>query len=145
MSNWGRKESYNWPSDKPVWTRTAFFASIALFFLELCLNYLTWTPLQRYWLPTYLSASMSHFGATDSKYRLLLVQHADGKDYLPSDDDVEPGLTRTPDGRRIPFVLTDSAREAGRQLFLTPPKLWNNAYVSEKLRDEVYGSLTLTG
>lgn len=146
MPHWGKNESYNWPSDKPVWTYTTFFASIALVCLTLWIEYARWTPMQQYWLPTYLSTNiMPKFGAADSKYRLLLVQHADGNSYLPTNEEVEPGLTRTPDNRRIPFALTDSAREAGRQLVLTPPKLWHNAYLGEKLRADVYGGLTLTG
>jgi hypothetical protein len=140
-----KNESYNWPSGKPVWTLTAFFTSIAFFCLILSMECARFKPLQQYWLPYYLSANiMPKFGITDSSYRLLRLQDANGDTYLPTDDDVQPGLTLTPDNRRIPFVLTDSASEAGRQLVLTRPKLWHNADMSEQLRTEFYGGLTLT-
>ncbi len=33
--------------------------------------------------------------------RLMLVLHRDGAGYLPTEDEVRPGLTTAPDGRRF--------------------------------------------
>src|SRR5215469_7924891 len=63
---------------------------------------------------------------------------------LPSDDDVAQGWTHFPDGRRVPFVLTDTARARGYQLLLYPPKEWNNAALRDRLQADVYGT-TLFG
>ena len=69
--SWERQESYTWPSDKPVWTYTAFAVSTAVVVLGMCIELSRWTPLQQYWLPTYLSANfMPKLGVTGSKYRL---------------------------------------------------------------------------
>src|SRR5208283_5927722 len=76
---WGRVESQAWPSDKPVWTRSVCWISVAVVCAALWLQYQTWTPLQRYWLLTYLSARISPiFRAPVSTYRLMLVLHPDG-------------------------------------------------------------------
>jgi hypothetical protein len=89
---WGRVESQSWPSDKPVWTRSVCGISAVVVCAGLWLQYQTWTPLQRYWLLTYLSARISPmFRAPVGTYRLMLVLHPDGTTYLPQEDGVEPG------------------------------------------------------
>jgi len=144
--SWERQENYTWPSDKPVCTYSAFAICLALFALSLWFDFSRWTPLQQYWLPTYLSVNvLPKFGTTSSQYRLLVVSHPDRKAYLPTAEDVEPGLTRSRDGRRIPFVLTDSASSRGYDLLLEPPRLWDNAFLRDMLRVQVYEDHSLLG
>ena len=136
---WGRAESQPWPGDNSVWVLGSLFISISVACALLWLQYQTWTPLQRYWLPTYLSADIApRLGVSVSTYRLMLVLHSDGAMYPPDGQSVKPGLTRTLDGRRIPFVLTEEATRQGRKLILTPPRPWKNKLIYDALRNRVY-------
>ena len=140
---WGRVESQAWPSDKPVWTRSVYCISALVVCVGLWLQYQTWSPLQRYWLPTYLSVRISPiFRAPVSTYRLMLVLHPDGITYLPQEDEVEPGSTTTSDGLSVPFALSDEARRQKKKLFLTPASPWKNALLSDTLRAVVYRGQT---
>src|SRR5271167_1445809 len=142
---WGRVESQAWPSDKPVWTRSVCWISAAVVRAALWLQYQTWTPLQRYWLVTYLSARISPIlHAPVSTYRLMLVLHPDGTTYLPREDEVESGSTNTSDGLSIPFALSEEARQQKKKLLLTPARPWKNALVSDTLRAVVYRGQTPT-
>ena len=107
-----------WPSDKSVWTRSVLWISVAVVCAGLWVQYQTWTPLQRYWLLTYLSAVISPaFHAPVSTYRLMLVLHPDGTMYLPREDEVEPGFMKTPDGPSLPFALIEKAKGNGTGYF----------------------------
>jgi hypothetical protein len=118
---------------------SVFLISVAVAGAGLWLRYQASTPVQQYWLPTYLSASIAPgFGVPVSTYRLMLVVHPDGGTYAPNERDVEPGSTWMPDGGRVPFVLSQNAARQGRKLILTPPRLWKNTLVKERLRDTVY-------
>jgi hypothetical protein len=64
---------------------------------------------------TYMSASVApRFRVPISTYRLMLVLHPSGATYVPTEHDVTPGLMSTPDGSRIPFVLTEEAERLGK-------------------------------
>jgi len=142
---WKRNTSYRWPSDNPAWTYGVFFTSLVLVLAGLWMTYERFTPLQQYWLPTYLSANiMRRFGVTKSKYRLLAVAWPDKTYRLPAEDEVEPGITRNADGRQIPFALTEQAQLDGKRLTLRPPQLFDNEVVQDKLRTVVYQDQTLT-
>jgi hypothetical protein len=143
-SPWGRNENYNWPSDKPTWT----YAALLMALLLVCAmewrecSYLT--PLQWYWLPTYLYANvLPQLKVADSRYRLLLVENRNKEAYLPTEDEVEPGTTTTSDGRHLPLQLTERAVADGKQLVLGRSKLYNNQLLCNWLRNEIYGGLTL--
>ena len=118
--------------------------SAAVICAALWLQCQTWTPLQRYWLLTYLSANISPIvRAPVSTYRLMLVLHPDGTTYVPQEDEVEPGVTKTPDGPSLPFVLREAARRQKKQLLLTPVRPWRNALLNDRLRAVVYRGQTL--
>ena len=93
---------------------------------------------------TYLSASVApRFRVPVSTYRLMLVLHPNGVTYVPTEQDVAPGLTSTPDGSRIPFVLTEKAERQGKRLILTPPRPWNNRTLERELQEAVYKGQSL--
>ena len=141
---WGRVETQSWPGDKPVWTYGVLILSLTVACAGLWLRCQAWTPLQQYWLMTYLSANiMPGFNVSTSKYGLMLVLHRDGAGYLPTENEVRQGMTTAPDGRRIPFVLTEEAERQGKRLILTPPRPWKNELIRNELRDAVYRGQSL--
>src|ERR1044071_5443099 len=126
-NQWGRNETYNFPSVKPLWTYGAFSVAIAMTVWACCLGYSRWTPLQRYYLPNYLYANvMARFNVTASKYRLLVIEQNDGRIRLPGNDELEPGLSGFQDRLHIPFLLTHEAERLGEKLLLTRPMLFEN-------------------
>ena len=142
---WGRVETQSWPSDKPLWTYGVLFLGLTVACAGLWLRCQACTPLQQYWLMTYLSANiMPGFNVSTSKYGLMLVLHRDGAGYLPTENDVRQGLTTAPDGRRIPFALTEDAERQGKRLILTPPRPWKNVLLRNELRDAIYRGQSLT-
>src|SRR5664279_5117583 len=75
---WGRVETQSWPGDKPVWTYGVLIVSLTVACAGLWLRCQTFTPLQQYWLMTYLSANIMHgFNVSPSNYCLMLVSHRD--------------------------------------------------------------------
>ena len=142
---WGRVETHSWPGDKPVWTYGVLLLGLAIASAGLWLRCEAFTPLQQSCLMTYLSANiMPGFNVSTSKYGLMLVLHRDGAGYLPTENEVREGLTTAPDGRRIPFALTEEAQRQGKRLILTPPRPWKNALLRNKLRDTIYRGQSLT-
>jgi hypothetical protein len=142
---WGRVETQSWPGDKPTWTVGVLLLSLTVSCAGLWLRCQAWTPLQQYWLMTYLSASVARrFRVPVSTYRLMLVLYPNGATYIPTEPDVVPGLISTPDGSRIPFVLTEEAKRLGKRLVLTPPRPWNNTSLERDLQEAVYEGQTLT-
>ena len=141
---WGRVETQSWLGDKPVWTYGVLILSVTVACAGLSLRCQAGTPLQQYWLMTYLSASVApRFRVPVSTYRLMLVLHPNGVTYVPTEQDVAPGLTSTPDGSRIPFVLTEKAERQGKRLILTPPRPWNNRTLERELQEAVYKGQSL--
>src|SRR5271165_61794 len=70
---WGRVKTQSWPGDKPVWTYGVLMLSLTVACAGLWLRCQTWTPLQQYWLMTYLSANiMPGFNVSTSKYGLMV-------------------------------------------------------------------------
>jgi hypothetical protein len=114
--NWERNENYNFPSDKPVWTYTALLLAVAVLFGSLWMEFSNLTPLQRYWIPTYLHAYiLPLLKIRSSRYRLLWVAHRDHRLYLPTEEEVAAGMTTTADGYRVPLGLSEKAVLDGKQ------------------------------
>src|SRR5882724_7877643 len=106
-NQWGRSENYNWPSDKPIWTYTALIVTAALMGAMQWIAYAKAAVLEQYWLPTYFYVDvLSRFHVMTSKYRLPLLQQADGQLRFPTEKEVDPAVTTTADGHyRVPFAL----------------------------------------
>src|SRR5277367_4071101 len=105
---WGR-EGYagDWPSARRVWTIAAFFVALASVAAIYVYRYeRVWTPLQRFYLPQYLSSN-SNLTKTSSRYLLLNVVDKKGS-RLALDEEVTP--TAADDST---FALTEEAVKAG--------------------------------
>lgn len=136
--DWERNESYNFPSDKPVLMYTAFLVAVAILFGSVWMKVSNLTPLQRYWIPTYLHATiLPVFKVPYSRYRLLSIAHHDHQ-YLPAEEDIVVGTTRTADGRRIPLELSERAVLDGKQLVLGRSTEYDNQKLSAFLNQYMY-------
>lgn len=100
-----------------------------------------WTPLKSYWFPTYLWASIAHgLDVQQSKYRLLVeVQGDRGQPMFPIEQDVVPGKLRAPNGRVIPFTLTEEAYQYRKRFMFEGPVEYDNAKLASQLQELYYG------
>ncbi len=100
-----------------------------------------WTPLKSYWFPTYLWSSIAHgLDVQQSRYRLLAeVQGDRGQPVFPSEKDVVPGKLPLPNGRVIPFTLTEEAYQHGKRFKFYGPTEINNAKLAATLQELYYG------
>jgi hypothetical protein len=101
----------------PAMAILAFFGA-----LFLC-NWLVWTPLQRYYLGTYLKCAL--FGtdpASRAEIRWLYKTAPGGKQELALDADVV--LASSGGESRIPMQLSPAAREAGWTSLMQGPDEW---------------------
>lgn len=141
MTQWGRKETYSWPSAKPVWTIGAFFAGVLAIVAIATYQYKQWTPLQQYWFSTYLKAwSMDKFGIKENEYRTLEVEvNQRGKKpaqgivlapVVPLESPLPPGS--------IPFDLPESFKQRGFRLVLEPKAKHNNHELQQTIHHEIY-------
>ena len=90
--------------------------------LFLC-NWLVWTPIQRYYLGTYLRCAL--FGtdpAAGTDVRWLYKTAPNEKQELATDADVVPATAG--DDRGIPMQLSPAARQAGWSGLLQGPDQW---------------------
>src|SRR5438552_661486 len=120
-----------WPSNKPVWTVAAFILTLALVCFGMWIRYEQWTPLQRYWLLQYLWTNWT--GDKNGRMRLLFIEKLDGRTYWPTDEEVEAGETRMPDGTIVPLQLTEEATQRHYELVLEP----RGPYMTEAVRNDL--------
>jgi len=142
MSNgWGRQERVIWPPRKPIHTWGAAFLALILTGL-FCYVHYSWalTPLERFYLPEYLRATMIPAFRPTAKYRVLLVTDRSGQLHYAVDANVQNGQTPEPDGKSLPLALPDSARRSGlHNLYLSAPLTLQTKPWRDYLAREVYG------
>ena len=143
-NQWGRKESYNWPSAKPLWTISALLVGIAVTLGAAVYQYeMSWTPLERYWFPSYLKMQfMSWLGLKANQYRLLEVEDRKGQKRLALDQDVAAWEGELPRGYTVPLTLSDEAARHNLQLVLEPKAEYKNKELSEYIRHWIYQDQT---
>jgi len=136
-SPFGRDEQINWPSEKPVWIIGAVVVALLAMFLAMWLQYECWTPVQRFYLPTYAWTNWT--GNRKTSTRLLVIRRPDGSDVWPREEDIQEQETRTPDGAVVPLALSDPARQAGKTLVLRRRENLPTDWLREALKHDVYG------
>jgi hypothetical protein len=134
--------SFEWVSNKPVWTIGVLIFSALLVCLMAWMRYEQWTPLERYWLKQYVWCESTNNRFIHS--RLLLIEDVHGFTYWPRNEDVQPGQTRVEAGLIIPLVPSESAESAGQHLFLSKPGKRPIEPVKEYLERDVYAGQSLT-
>src|SRR5215469_6898998 len=137
----GRSLFGGWHRAKPIGFTLALVCGITAILGISYFEVQPWTPLKSYWFPTYLWASIAHgLDVQQSKYRLLAeVQGDRGDPMFPIERDVVPGKAPVPNGRVIPFVLTEEAYQHGKRFKFYGPTEFNNAKLSATLQELYYG------
>ena len=113
MPGWGRKTYAKWPSRKPLWTWTAFFAALVFFAGTTVSQYAySWGFAQKLYLGSYLKSGVR--GATSAKargrYELLEGVTAKGQLRFILGDEAEKKVQA--DGR-ILYRLTPEGTDHG--------------------------------
>lgn len=140
-THWGRKETLVWPPRQPIYTLSAvLLASIAAgLFVYLRFAFVL-TPLQQFYLPTYIGTSFAPSFRPAGKYRMLLA--SDGKHHVwyATDSDVVAGVTLQVDGKSLPLALSDAAKQKGMTyLFRSLPASYRKNSLHSYLQQQVYG------
>ena len=136
---WGRKESWIWPPHGLLYTHAAIFIALVLCCL-FCYVRLQFgmTPLQRYYLPYSIRASVCRWQRT-AEYQMLYISGPGRPGRLALDPDVEGGETPQPGRRPLPLEISTAARNGGyRVLFRAPARSYQNLGLYQFLRHWIY-------
>jgi hypothetical protein len=144
---WGRKETIIWPPHKPIYTLGALFLGlIATGFFVYFRFILVLSPLQQFYLRTYIKTTATASVPFHVKYRMLLMSDAKHHAWYAAEADVETGSTPQPGGKSIPLQLSDSARQRGMVfLFRSVPLTLSGISVQRYLQQQVYEGQPLSG
>jgi type IV secretory pathway TraG/TraD family ATPase VirD4 len=113
-TQWGRKESIIWPPHAPVMSYSAL--ATALLFTSLFIwqrLHFSLPPLQRSYITEYMRAEVGSVVHMHSTYHLLYLGGDKAKPRLALPVDFASGQMTLPDGRAVPFTLSELARTQG--------------------------------
>jgi type IV secretory pathway TraG/TraD family ATPase VirD4 len=113
-TQWGRKESIIWPPHAPVMS----YSALAVALLCTCLFiwqqlHFSLPPLQRSYITEYMRAEVGAAVHMHGTYRLLYLGGEKIKTRLALPVDFASGRMTLPDGRAVPFALSELARTQG--------------------------------
>jgi hypothetical protein len=113
-TQWGRKESIIWPPHAPVMS----YSALAVALLCTCLFiwqrlHFSLPPLQRSYITEYMRAEAGAVVHMHGTYRLLYLGGDKTKPRLALPVDFAFGKMTLPDGRAVPFALSELARTQG--------------------------------
>jgi hypothetical protein len=143
-NQWGRAETYHWPSNKPVWTISAFLLGVlATMAMAVYQFEMRWTPLQRYWVPNYLKMHLTTgLGFKASDYRLLEVEDGRGRHRVAVEHDVAPWVGPLPVGYTVPLTVSSEAARQNLRLVLEPKGQYKNEELQQYIRHWIYQDQT---
>ena len=110
-------------------------ATLLAFDMAVVARYQRFSPTQKYWFPIYCRCERSLH--TTSVVPLLLVENSDHTWEFANPHNVQPGVTLTPHGRKIPFVL-QGEEPIRKRLVLLPPMPQNHGDLWHSLKEQVY-------
>jgi type IV secretory pathway TraG/TraD family ATPase VirD4 len=113
-TQWGRKESIIWPPHAPVMS----YSALAVALLCTCLFiwqrlHFSLPPLQKSYIIEYMRAEVGAAVHMHGTYRLLYLGGEKVKTRLALPVDFTSGRMALPDGRAVPFALSELARTQG--------------------------------
>jgi type IV secretory pathway TraG/TraD family ATPase VirD4 len=123
-TQWGRKESIIWPPHAPVMSYSAL--ATALLFTSLFIwqrLHFSLPPLQRSYITEYIRAEVGSVVHMHSTYHLLYLGGDKAKPRLALPVDFASGQMTLPDGRAVPFTLSELAQTQGYRFPFRGPAL----------------------
>jgi len=141
MANqWGRKETIIWPPHAPVMSYTALAAA----FLCTCLFvwqrlHFSLPPLQQSYVSEYIRSEIGAAVHAHGTYRLVYLGGRMAKSRLAFPVDFVPGKMTLPDGKIVPFELSELAQTQGYSFpFRGPAQKLADASVYRWLRAVIF-------
>jgi len=134
---WGRTSfAGKWPSRKPWWSIAVIFAAVLSVGLigDFCRAWV-WTPLQRYYAPTYTATGDYRTGRQVHTYNVLVLVTATGSRLAVDSDVIERGESL--------FVLSDQVIKLGALRVEWQRKSLENARLHVLLRHQIYRDKSL--
>jgi hypothetical protein len=146
-TNWGRKETIIWPPHKPIYTLGAVFFAVVLTGLFVYLRFaFALSPLEQFYLPLYIKASIVPSLRPSGKYQMLLMSDKKGHAWYARKMDVAAGSTPRANAQPIPLVLSDSARQHGIvYLYRSVPTVYQNSLLVGYFKQQIYDGATFVG
>jgi type IV secretory pathway TraG/TraD family ATPase VirD4 len=146
MANqWGRKETIIWPPHAPVMSYTALAAA----FICTCLFvwqrlHFSLPPLQQSYISEYVRSEIGAAVHTDGTYRLVYLGGRKAKPRLAFPPDFVPGKMTLPNGRVMPFELSELAQAQGYSFpFRDPAQKLADTSVYRWLRAVIFGGKSI--
>ena len=145
-TTFGRKETIIWPPHKPIYTLGAMFlAVIATGFFVYIRFALALTPLERFYLPTYIKTSIAPTFRSSGKYQMLLIGDGGRHAWYAREEDVQAGSTEQVNTKPLPLALSDAARRRGvKFLYRSVPLVFQNTELNKYLKQQIYDGQNLT-
>jgi type IV secretory pathway TraG/TraD family ATPase VirD4 len=146
MANqWGRKETIIWPPHAPIMSYTALAAAF------LCTCFFIWQrlhfslpPLQQSYISEYIRSEVGTAVHTHGTYRLVYLGGGKAKPRLAFPVDFAPGKMTLPDGKVLPFALSELAQAQGYSFpFRGPAQKLADASMYRWLRVAIFGGKRL--
>jgi hypothetical protein len=139
-TQWGRKETIIWPPHAPVMSYTAIATAL------LCTVLFVWQrlhfslpPLQQSYITEYIRAEVGAAVHTHGSYRLLYLGGGKAKPRLALPVDFAAGQMMLPDGRVVPFQLSELAQAQGYRFpFRAPSQKLADAAMNHWLRNAIF-------
>ena len=146
-TQWGRKETIIWPPHAPVMSYTAIATAL------LCTVLFVWQrlhfslpPLQQSYITEYIRAELGAAVHTHGSYRLLYLGGGKPKPRLALPVDFAAGQMTLPDGRVVPFTLSELAQAQGYRFpFRGPAQKLADAAMDRWLRYAIFDGKGLFG
>jgi hypothetical protein len=139
---WGRADAAGtWPRPRPVWTLALLLMAIVSGAAIGAYRYATiWTPLQRFYLSSYLrSECASALAFKTGRYQLLTVIDPKGS-RLALDEEVQPFTEAT---NEVTFALSELGRQAGDRHVAWQDRSYDHAKLHDVLREWIYRDQSL--
>jgi hypothetical protein len=139
-ATWGRKETIIWPPHQPIYTLGALFMALVFTGMLIAIRFtFALDPMEQFYLPAYIRASLIPSLRASGKYQMLLVSDGKGHSWYAGDQDVGQGETAQPNGKPIHASLSDDARKRGMAfLYRSAPIVYQDKVLANYLRQHVY-------
>ena len=140
-TQWGRKETIIWPPHVPLMSYCAIAGAFLLMLFFAWERYaFQLPPLQKAYMTDYARAGIGSALHAHQSYRLLYLGGSKAKPRLAMPIDFAEGELTLPNGKRMPFALSELARAQGYRFpFRGPAEKLADASMYRWQHDVVYG------